>query len=185
VKASRERVALTGCALVAFGLVGYAAYAVVTVPAARVGLAALLAAIPIAILVKRWRLRHAVRAFRQAHAPRDLLIAYTASPHWQEHIEQHWLTRWASRSVALNRSAPNWKQRPEAELWRLMAGHSEHTPVAIVVPPDRSPSIFRFYRAFRDSKHGKHAALLALERELESALLGDDREPPDESERKR
>ena len=169
-KARRERVALAGCTLLAFGLVGYAAYAVVTMPAARVGLAALVAAIPITILVQRWRLRRAVRAFRQAHAPRDLLIAYTASPHWQEHIEQQWLTRWASRAVALNRSAPNWKQRPEAELWRRMAGRSEHTPVAVVVPPDRSPSIFRFYRAFQDSKHGKHAALLALERELENAL---------------
>ena len=169
-KASRKRVALIGCTLIALGLVGYAAYAVVTIPAARVGLAALLAAIPITILVQRWRLRHAARVFRQAHAPRDLLIVYTASPHWQEHIEQQWLTRWASRAVALNRSAPNWKQRPEAELWRLMAGHSEHTPVAIVVPPDRSPSIFRFYRAFRDLKHGKHAALLALEDELQRAL---------------
>lgn len=167
----RDRIVLTGCAVVALSLVGYGAYAVVTFPAARFGLAGLLAAIPVAILVQRWNLRRAAREFRQAYGPRDLLVVYSASPHWQAYIEHQWIGRWADRVVALNRSAPDWTSRPEAELWRRMAGNRDHTPVVIVVPPAGRPTIFRFYQAFRDQKHGKPSALLTLEEALHHALL--------------
>ena len=168
----RDRVALVGCAVVAFALLGWGIYLAVTVPAARFGLLALLAVIPITVGVARWRLARALNDFRRAHGPagKDLLLVYTASPHWQPYIEQHWLPRWHARAVVLNRSDPGWKARPEASLWRRMAGPREHTPAAIVIPSVGRPRIFRFYSAFRDYKHGKRASLEALERELAHAL---------------
>ena len=169
----RDRVAHLGCAAAAIALLGFGIYLAVAVPAARYGLLALLAVIPLSMGVTRWRLARAVRDFRAAYgsAGKDLLLVYTASPHWQPYIEQNWLSRWQARAVALNRSTPGWEAQPETGLWRRMAGLREHTPVAIVIPSVGRPRIFRFYKAFRDHKHGKPASLHALEGELTQALL--------------
>jgi len=179
VRTPLERLAPAGCAVLAFVLVGYATYAVITMPAARFGIAGLLAAIPLTILWERWRLARSVRSFRQLHGARDLLLVYTDSPHWQEYIEQRWIPRWEGRAVVLNRSSPDWNNRPEAALWRRVAGRSDHTPVAILLPSSGRPRVFRFYRAFLDRKHGKDTALRALEAELTNAL----EPPPDDSRR--
>ena len=144
----------------------------VTVPSARIGVLAVALVILLNRLWVRWQLRQAVTSFRRTHGPsgRDVLIVYSASPHWQDYIDSHWLTRWTDRAVVLNRSAPDWQDRPEAELWRRLAGRIEHTPVAIVVPQRGRPQIVRFYSAFKDYKHGKPATLHARERDLERVL---------------
>jgi hypothetical protein len=146
---------------------------VVAFRVARFGLVAVLLAIPAAILIQRWQLRRATSAFRRAYAShgKDLLIVYSASPHWQTYIDRNWIARWQNRVVVLNRSAPDWKARPETPLWRRLTGPANHTPVAIVVPGDGTPTLVRFYSAFRDFKHGKVAALQAQEQALERALL--------------
>jgi hypothetical protein len=161
-----------GCAVFGIAAVGLAAYFLVTVPAARFGLLAIALGILLARIGAWWQLRQAVASFRRDHGSsgRDLLIVYSASPHWQEYIESRWLSTWRDRAVALNRSGPDWQRQPETLLWRRLAGRKEHTPVAIVVPPRGQPRIFRFYAAFRDFKHGKPGALEGRERELEQAL---------------
>ena len=170
----RDRLILFGCSAATFALLGYAAYAVVTFRAARFGIAALILCIPVAILIERWRLGRALSAFRDAYGSRgkDLLIVYSASPHWQAYIDHNWVSRWRDRVVVLNRSAPDWKARPETALWRRLTGPTNHTPVAIIVPVHGTPTLVRFYSAFRDFKHGKVAALHAQEQALERALLG-------------
>jgi len=119
----------------------------------------------------RARRRETARRFRERFgAGKDLLIVYTESPHWQPYIEQHWLPRWGERAVVLNRTRP-WKEADiEAALWRAATGSLEHTPVAIVVPPDGDVRVVRFWRAFRDHKHGKDRRLRAAEAELEAVL---------------
>jgi hypothetical protein len=128
----------------------------------------------LAILVERWQVWRATSAFRRAYAPhaKDLLIVYSASPHWQAYIDRNWIARWQDRVVVLNRSAPDWKARPETPLWRHLTGPTDHTPVAIIVPAEGEPTLMRFYSAFQDFKHGKVAALHAQEQALERALLG-------------
>lgn len=122
-------------------------------------------------LVATWRTRRAVRAFRAAHgADRDLLLVYTDSPHWAPYIAEQWLPRWGSRSVVLDRSRPWTAEQPEVQLWRALAGRQEHTPVAIVVPPRGMPKIVRFFKAFRDFKHGHPEALRAAEGRLDALL---------------
>ncbi|MDB4906270.1 MAG: hypothetical protein JWO05_1054 [Gemmatimonadetes bacterium] len=147
-------------------------YLVVTVPMARFGLLAIVLGILLSRIGAWWQLRRAVTAFRQApgSSGRDLLIVYSASPHWQEYIESTWLRKWDKRAVALNRSEPDWQRRPEVKLWKQLARDNERSPVAIVVPLRGRPEIFRFHAAFKDFKHGKRSTLEGMERELESAL---------------
>ena len=100
---------------------------------------------------QRWR---ATAGFRARYGPegKDVLIVYTDSRLWAEHIEANWIPRWAHRAVVLNRSRP-WKEgTPEAKLWRFVAGTAEHTPVVIVVPKRGAAKAVRFFLAFRDRR---------------------------------
>ena len=126
-----------------------------------------------------WRYTTGIRRFRRAYGPqgKDLLLVYSESPHWQRYVEQRWLPRWGSRAVVLNWSdRAEWSaaDTPEAALFRSVAGDREFNPLAVVVPRRGRIRVVRFWRAFRDYKHGKDRALRDAERELEEAL----RSPP-------
>jgi hypothetical protein len=89
-------------------------------------------------------------------------------------VEENWLPRWGNRAVVLNWSERrNWQRerRPEVALFRAFAGDREFNPVGIVVPQKgRAARVVRFWRAFREYKHGKDRLLLAAEAELEACL---------------
>lgn len=132
-------------------------------------------AIAVGFLVRlyyRHRRNRLVREFRQAHgaAGKDLLLVFTDSPHWRSYIEERWLSTWGGRAVVLNRSRPWTHEQLEARLWVNFAGDSEHTPLAIVIPPRGRPTVIRFWKAFRDYKHGKEGALREAEKSLARAL---------------
>jgi hypothetical protein len=138
---------------------------------------AVLAAVPLLLLSLRGSL--AVRRFRRVHGSRgkDLLIVYSASPHWQRYIEEHWLPRWGDRAVVLDWSGRSrWtavgasEAPPEVQLFRAVSGSREFNPLAVVVPLTGPISVVRFWRAFRDAKHGNEAALRAAEQRLEHTL---------------
>jgi len=59
----------------------------------------------------------------------------------------------------------------EAAIFRRWAGDQEFNPIAIVLPVRGPVKVVRFWRAFRDFKHGKSDGLRAAEREL-SEILG-------------
>jgi hypothetical protein len=101
-----------------------------------------------------------------------LLLVYSSNPHWQAYIETQWLPRWGARAVAVNWSDRARWSGDEAEivLFRSVSGSREYNPIAIVVPPTGPVQVIRFWRAFRERKHGSDGALAAAERELESAL---------------
>ena len=126
------------------------------------------------VAIAAWQGAAAIRGFRQHHGRegKDLLLVYSNSPHWQEHVETHWLPRWGTRAVVVNWSERSRWNGDEAEivLFRSVAGSREHNPIAIVVPPSGPVKVIRFRRAFREKKHGSSAALERAERELESAL---------------
>jgi len=130
------------------------------------------------LLINEWRDRRAQRRFRAAYRGegRDLLLVYSRSPVWQGYIEASWIPRWRNRAVVLD-----WSDRrrwdpalPEVALFRAFAGRAEFNPLAIVVTKTGDVRVIRFWRAFRDFKHGKDAALRAAEAELERALGGED-----------
>lgn len=173
----RDRLTAVGCAAAAFATTALFGWLLFSQPAARIAALGLLLAMLLTALLRRWAVFRAARSFRTSYnaVGKDLLFVYTASPHWQPYIEAHWIPRWESRAVVLNRSLPGWQVRPEAALWRRLGGPLEHTPVAIVVPPHGAPRVVRFYSAFRDYKHGKAAQLLTRERALQEHLDALDR----------
>ena len=120
--------------------------------------------------LKEVRLR---RAFEREHgvAGRRLVIVYSRSPHWQEHIERHWLSRYGDRAVVLDWSDRSRWPRTGApvavEAFRRWGGAREFNPLVIAVPRHGSVRTVRFWRAFRDLKHGKDRTLRAAEAELE------------------
>jgi hypothetical protein len=124
------------------------------------------------------------RSFEAAHGRfgRRLILVYSRSPHWQRYIEEQWLPKYGAQAVVLNwsdRSA--WRslrpKPPEVALFERHAGRGEYNPLVIGVAPRGKVRVIRFWRAFRDYKHGKELALRRAETELEalaSALRGED-----------
>ena len=124
---------------------------------------------------RKWRAWRAVARFRREWHPRgkDVLIVYSNSPHWQRHVETLWLQKWGERAVVLNWSArKEWEESgsPEVALFKAFAGTREFNPLAIVVPRTGAARVVRFWRAFRDFKHGRDQALVSAEGQLEAAL---------------
>jgi hypothetical protein len=120
---------------------------------------------------RRWLQRefHA----RWGSSGKRVLLVYSNSPHWQTYIEEHWLPRIGSVAVVLNWSErTRWpEQHPfEREIFRMWAGDREFNPLAIVIPEHGPVHVIRFWRAFRDHKHGKDRALRAAEAELAEAV---------------
>lgn len=118
----------------------------------------------------------AVLRFRAAYPVKNLLLVYSNSPHWQRYVEETWLPRWGERAIVLNWSERHtWKRSPEVGLFRAFlkgAGFArEYNPAAIVVPPTgRRVRVVRFWRAFRDFKHGRDRLLRQAEADLQNAL---------------
>jgi len=98
---------------------------------------------------------------------RDILVVSSDSPVWHDYIEQNVLPRLGSRAVVLN-----WSRRKEWR-WSLaraaffyFAGRREYVPLAVVFRPFRWTRTFRFWKPFRDYKHGRSEALQEMEREF-------------------
>jgi hypothetical protein len=100
---------------------------------------------------------------------RNLLFVYSDSPNWKAYIEGHVLPRLPESTVVLN-----WSHRSRWRRWTLPAllfcahaGQRDFNPIAIIFRPFRRARKFRFWRAFRDYKHGNVDAL----RKVEDALF--------------
>ena len=103
---------------------------------------------------------------------RRVLFVYSDSPVWKVHIETEVLPRLPSTASVLNWSERSRWSRLSLSVWlfRFYAGTSEFNPLGIVVSPWRGPGLFRFWRAFREAKHGKHEALRTLEASFFKAI---------------
>jgi hypothetical protein len=96
-------------------------------------------------------------------------LVYSRSPHWERYIEDTWLPRIAPHAVVVNWSdRATWpKPAPlEIRVFRHWSGDAELNPLAVLVPARGQVRTIRFWRAFRDFKHGKAARLRDAEAEL-------------------
>ena len=131
-----------------------------------------------------WRVR---RTFEDAHGRhgRRLILVYSRSPHWERYIEERWLPKYGAEAVLLNWSdRSQWgtlrPKPPEVALFERYAGRAEYNPLAIGIPVRGKVRVIRFWRAFRDLKHGKELALRQAEADLAdlaTALRGSDSGP--------
>ena len=120
----------------------------------------------------RIRISRAARSYRRTYRGKDLILVYSNSPHWHSYVEANWIPRWSARAVMLNWSErATWERsRPEVALFNDLATTREYNPLAIVVLPHGPPRVVRFFRAFRDYKHGRDAMLRKQEAELATIL---------------
>jgi hypothetical protein len=131
--------------------------------------------VAVMVLYDRWQRISLRRRFtaRWGPAGKDLLLVYSDSPHWKHYIETTWLPPLHERAIVLN-----WSQRStwpaawplEAAIVRRWAGRREFNPLALVIPPRGPVTMVRFWRAFREYKHGKDRALRQAEQRLADAL---------------
>jgi hypothetical protein len=104
---------------------------------------------------------------------KDILFVYSDSPVWHDYLEEHILPRIAARSVVLN-----WSERRHwldsyalaALVFRHFGGYREYNPLAIYFRPLRPHRRFRFWKAFRDYKHGKPDSLHRVESDFFQAI---------------
>lgn len=99
---------------------------------------------------------------------RRVLFVYSDSPVWQSYIEEHLLPALPDGSVVLN-----WSERRHWKRWslastafRFFGGWREFNPLAVVIRPFHWSRTFRFWRAFRDFKHGKRESLEKIQAEF-------------------
>jgi hypothetical protein len=95
-----------------------------------------------------------------------ILFVYSDSPNWKEYIEDNMLPRIEKYAVLLN-----WSQRKEwhkthpleARIFNHWAGRKEFNPMAILLSPRLRVKQVRFWKAFKDFKHGKEESLREAE----------------------
>jgi hypothetical protein len=96
---------------------------------------------------------------------------------WQAYFETQVIPRLGDRAVILNWSErKRWNRTLPVLLFRVFAGDRSFNPVAIVFEPLRWPRSFRFYKAFKASKHGRPEEVERLR--LEFFQLLDALSPP-------
>jgi len=104
---------------------------------------------------------------------RDVLLVYSNSPIWQPYVEDHLLPRLGRRAVVLNWSQRrSWRRTLSVAAFRFFGGSREYNPMAVVFRPFRLAQSFRFYKPFRELKHGKPEAVIELTEQLFALLDG-------------
>jgi hypothetical protein len=124
-------------------------------------------AYPFIFSYRQWLKFHFWR--RHGKHGRFILFVYSDSPHWKDYIEANILPRIESHAVTLNWSKRReWERiNPfEAKVFNHWAGEKEFNPMALVFSPGGKVKDVRFWRAFRDFKHGKEGLLKQAERLL-------------------
>lgn len=115
------------------------------------------------------------------------LFVYSDNPTWKDYIETNILPRIADNTVVMNwskRHEWDWDRKPlELRLYLawtavsrypgkgyLKHGASEYNPLAIVFVPWWKPKVLKFWKPFKDYKHGKETLLKQVEEELFDTL---------------
>lgn len=120
------------------------------------------------VLGKKKR-RELIAQFRREHSAggKIVLVAYSASPEWAPYIEANILPRIGHLAVVMK--WPKRKRKAYANRFEYQLSRG-YNPVAIVIPPDGTPSIVEFRDAFMKYNRGKADELRKREGELHGLL---------------
>jgi hypothetical protein len=91
-----------------------------------------------------------------------ILFVYSESPNWQEYVEENIVPKLQPNVVTLNWSKRSeWQdnERLEAKVMKHWGGSREFNPLAIVFPEKGKVETIRFFKAFKDYKHGNNKLL--------------------------
>lgn len=138
------------------------------------GVAILVVLLPIALLVLALYLLvglvlHVVVWVAWLPRGKSVLIVSSESPVWKDYMADRVVAALRDRSVVLHWSGRGgWPRWPTLEIlvfWYFGWG-MEFNPLAIVFRPLRIARVFRFWKPFREFKHGKPQAVEDLTRGL-------------------
>lgn len=104
---------------------------------------------------------------------KTILFVWSESPVWKPYLEEEVFPRIGNRAVMLNWSErKRWRRLSLPVLvFRHFSGSKDYNPLAVVFTPFRRARVLRFYRPFRDFKHGHDEAVRKLTSELLSSLV--------------
>ena len=103
---------------------------------------------------------------------KDTLFVYSDSPIWRDYMTEQVLPLVKDRAIILN-----WSERSTWRHWRLtqqvfysFGGRREFNPMVIIFRPVRRATVFRFWSAFKDWKHGDAASVEGLRNRLQTSI---------------
>ena len=99
---------------------------------------------------------------------KDVLVVYSDSPIWHDYMTTQIVPLVEERAVILNWSERNkWpKWSFPTHVFRSFGGRRDFNPMVAVFRPFRRAKLFRFWSAFKDSKHGYSEPVDRLRNEL-------------------
>ena len=98
-----------------------------------------------------------------------ILFVYSESPNWQEYIEKNIIPKLQPNVTTLNwTKRSEWKDDEplEAKVLKHWGGDREYNPLAVVFPKKGKVETVRFFKAFKDYKHGNDKLLKQQEDNL-------------------
>ena len=102
---------------------------------------------------------------------RWVLFVYSDSSTWKDYIEKEILPYIQDRAIILNWSErKNWKTSLAVLAFRYFGGYRNFNPMAIVFRPFRAVKTYRFFKAFREFKHGNYQKVEEIKRDLFEVL---------------
>jgi hypothetical protein len=99
---------------------------------------------------------------------KDVLLVYSDSPIWHDHMTHEVLPILQSRAVVLNWSERNrWPKWSFAvHVFRSIGGGNEFVPMVAIFSPFRRAKVFRFWSAFKEWKRGNTEPINRLREDL-------------------
>lgn len=94
----------------------------------------------------------------------NVLFVYSDSPVWKEYLENNIIPELPRTALKLNWSErKKWKQVSLLVLiFKHYGGSKEYNPLGIILRPFKKTKIYRFWKPFKDFKHGKAVGLEKL-----------------------
>lgn len=107
---------------------------------------------------------------------RRVLFVYSNSPNWRDYCERQILPQLPQTAVVLNWSErSHWSRRSLAtSLFYAYGAQRDFNPLGIVFEPFKPVRLYRFWRPFRDAKHGKSQKLEQLKSDFLNAARRQD-----------
>jgi hypothetical protein len=100
-----------------------------------------------------------------------VLFVYSNSPIWKEYIETEILPYIQNRAMILNWSERrNWKPSLAVLAFRYFGGDRNFNPIGMVFRPLRFVKTYRFFKAFKEFKHGNPKQVEEIKQELFEVL---------------
>jgi len=92
---------------------------------------------------------------------KNIIFVYSDSPHWKTYVEDNILPKLESQYITLK-----WSKRShyrnnslESRIFYHWGGYNDYNPMAIIFISFFNIKTVRFYKAFKDYKHGKDKLL--------------------------